>query len=92
MTAAGVALGTAASFGLTRLLAARLYGVKSSDPLTFAAVPVILECGCTRGSRHSSATSKPPGPDCGSKMSVGLCSRQEGCDLLNCRASRKAAS
>lgn len=42
MTAAGVVLGLAASFGLTRLLAAQLYSVKSSDPLTFAAVPVIL--------------------------------------------------
>jgi len=42
VTAAGVALGLAASFGLTRLLAAQLYGVKSSDPLTFTVVPVIL--------------------------------------------------
>jgi ABC-type antimicrobial peptide transport system permease subunit len=35
-------MGLAASFGLTRLLAAQLFSVKSSDPLTFTAVPVIL--------------------------------------------------
>jgi len=42
MTLAGVAAGVAASFGLTRLLSAQLFGVKPSDPLTFAAVPLIL--------------------------------------------------
>ena len=42
MTMAGVTIGVAASFGLTRLLSAQLFGVKPSDPLTFAAVPVIL--------------------------------------------------
>jgi ABC-type antimicrobial peptide transport system permease subunit len=38
----GVVLGVAAAFGLTRFLAGFLYGVKSWDPLAFAAVPVIL--------------------------------------------------
>ena len=40
--ATGGALGLAASFGLTRLLSKLLFGVKSSDPLTFAAVAVAL--------------------------------------------------
>jgi len=42
MTVAGIAVGVAASFGLTWLLRAELFGVKPSDPLTFAVVPVVL--------------------------------------------------
>lgn len=42
ITVAGLAAGVAASFGLTRLLSAQLFGVKPSDPLTFIAVPLIL--------------------------------------------------
>jgi len=38
----GVAIGTAASFGLTRLLASFLFGVKPGDPLVFIGVPVLL--------------------------------------------------
>ena len=39
---AGVVLGVAAAFGLTRFLASFLYGVKPWDPLVFATVPLIL--------------------------------------------------
>ena len=35
---AGIALGLAGAFGLTRFLSAQLYGVTATDPLTFAAV------------------------------------------------------
>jgi ABC-type antimicrobial peptide transport system permease subunit len=42
MVLAGIAAGVAASFGLTRLLAAELFGVKPADPLTFASAPLIL--------------------------------------------------
>jgi len=38
----GVAIGLAASFGLNRLLANLLFGVKSTDPLTYIAVAAIL--------------------------------------------------
>ena len=38
----GVAIGIAASFGLTRLIARFLFGVKSWDPAVFIIVPVVL--------------------------------------------------
>jgi predicted permease len=39
---AGVVLGIGAAFGLTRLMASLLFGVKTWDPAVFAAVPLIL--------------------------------------------------
>jgi len=39
---AGVVCGLAAAFGLTRLIASFLFGVKPWDPLVFFAVPIIL--------------------------------------------------
>ena len=39
---AGVAVGLAASFGLTRLVASFLFGVGAADPLTFAGVAALL--------------------------------------------------
>jgi putative ABC transport system permease protein len=38
----GVVLGLGLAYGATRLLASLLFGVKASDPLTFAAVAAIL--------------------------------------------------
>jgi predicted permease len=44
MTLAGAAIGVVAAYGLTRLMASMLFGVRPTDPLTFAAVAVGL-CG-----------------------------------------------
>jgi putative ABC transport system permease protein len=42
LAVAGVALGIAASLGLTRLISGLLYGVSASDPITFAALALLL--------------------------------------------------
>ena len=38
----GIALGLAAAFSLTRLLASELYGISPSDPVTYAAVSLLM--------------------------------------------------
>ena len=38
----GVAIGIGAAFGLTRFIASFLFGVKTSDPLGFVTVPIVL--------------------------------------------------
>jgi putative ABC transport system permease protein len=42
ITLIGVAIGIAAAFGLTRLITTLIFGVGASDPLTFAAVAILL--------------------------------------------------
>jgi len=42
MAVLGVLIGTAAAFGLTRLLSKMLYGVSAHDPLTFAGGAILL--------------------------------------------------
>jgi putative ABC transport system permease protein len=39
---AGIAIGLAASFGLTRLMSSLLFSVSASDPLTFVGVAILL--------------------------------------------------
>jgi predicted permease len=42
LTAIGLAVGLAASFGLTHLLQHVLFGIGTTDPLTFAVTPILL--------------------------------------------------
>jgi len=42
LTIAGTVIGIAAAFGLTRLIASLLFGVKSWDPVAFVSAPLIL--------------------------------------------------
>ena len=42
MAAIGLIIGLVAALGLTRLMASLLFGVSPTDPLTFAAVAILL--------------------------------------------------
>ncbi len=42
MVVAGTAIGLVAALGLTRLMKTLLFGVRASDPLTFAGVAILL--------------------------------------------------
>ena len=42
LVALGVVIGLAAAFGLTRLIASLLFGVKAVDPMESSAVPIVL--------------------------------------------------
>lgn len=57
LTVVGLALGLALSFGLTRFIAGLLYGIGANDPVTVAAVVILLACisllACYLPARHA---------------------------------------
>src|SRR6185295_7531827 len=59
VTGVGIVIGLAAAFGLTRLIASKLYGVTPMDPLTIAVVVVVLTAvatlACVIPARHAAA-------------------------------------
>ena len=50
LAAIGVAIGLGAAVGVTRLLRSLLFGISPLDPITFAAVPVVLAAAAVLGS------------------------------------------
>jgi putative ABC transport system permease protein len=44
LTMAGIAVGVSVALLLTRFMGSFLFGVKASDPLTFAGVTILLSC------------------------------------------------
>ena len=56
---AGVVVGIGAAFGLTRLIATFLFGVKDKDPAVFVAVAVLLAAGIVPGGLAAGAAGDP---------------------------------
>jgi ABC-type lipoprotein release transport system permease subunit len=50
LAAAGVAIGLAAAVTLTGLMSSLLFGISPMDPVTYAAVPVVLVMAATLAS------------------------------------------
>ena len=42
LTVIGIAIGLVAAFSLTRVMISLLYGVSATDPMTFAAISILL--------------------------------------------------
>jgi predicted permease len=62
LTAAGIGIGLVAAGGLTRFMSSLLYGVSPIDPITFAAIPLVLAAAAAIASylpAHRAATIDP---------------------------------
>ena len=82
LTVIGLVVGVAAAFALTRLIERLLFGVTPTDPLTFAAVPLLLAgvalAACWIPARRATRMDPLVGPEARVGISPALVPRSLG--------------
>ncbi len=66
----GVAIGIGSAFGLTRFLAAFLFGVNVRDPMAFTAIPHRVDLDRAAGDMATGTAGQPAGSDTGAAVRI----------------------